>query len=149
MNTLATGDYLEFVRFLQGKTVHDLDVLSATYLCEDIRCWGGPHEENPVHNAISSQIIRAMKAEHGDVYLWHVNPGRGQRIGYRPVIPPDPDITFGFDASFATPGYDAELEGLIRSRVEAEYTGAASDRVHVEAIFSRAEAIGGISLIWS
>lgn len=131
---------------LENMTVAELDKMAARILCDDLREWGSVREDNDDINVVSLQVVQAMMREHGEAHLWQPNPWKTQPV--HKEVQPDDELA-GYGYSMVTPKYDAELERLIRVRLDAPYTGTVGDKPLVDAIFNRMEAIGGISLIWS
>ena len=119
-------------------------------VCKGLRLGDGclPECYTPVNDA-SRAMVCAVHEDHGQTWLGKINlhsDDDRRRIMWRH----EPDETiFTFGAAFVVPCYDAELERLIRERDQAPYTGTRDDRVRVDAIMERIDAVGGVHLFWS
>ncbi len=107
--------------------------------------FGITSEFNHAHNRLSRAKIRAMRRERGSCWIWTCNPYKKSRIvrEYRS------GMVYNFDGSFITPIYDAELERLMRDRLDAQYTTATADYARIDAIYTRADELGAVHLFWS
>jgi hypothetical protein len=61
----------------------------------------------------------------------------------------DETLVYNFGADAVLPAYDAKLLELIETRNRTIYTNVRADKVHVDAIFDRIEAVGGKPLVWT
>jgi len=113
--------------------------------------WGALREPDDVYNDLNRQLIEAMKLMHGTAFLGNVNfygenhklVALGEKSVYEEYTG---QPLYSFCCSFCVPAADKKLEELIRGW-NADDT-LPKNRVEVDAIMDRIEAIGGINLIW-
>lgn len=111
---------------------------------------GWPVEADDALNNANRLLIRAMAAEHGECWLGKVNLYGEERHGNAPVLWRwEGELVRNFACAFVCPGYDAELERLIRERDDATWTSVSDDVPRVEAIMARITALGGHHLLWT
>ena len=120
-----------------------------------------PEEADLELNDANRDVIQAMAAEHGGecwlgrVNLYHELPEDDDDDQHEPFHAEvamwrwSGKPVYNFGASFVLPGYDAELERLIRDRDAADYTTTDADYERVTAIHERVAAVGGVLLHWS
>lgn len=109
-----------------------------------------PREADEFYNDLNREKIAAMKMLHGRVFLMDVNHygdrdeiAAGEKSIYEEVL--DQEI-YNFSGSYCVPCQDAELEEMVRRWNSSD--AIPKKMVDIEAITNRAEAIGGIVLIW-
>jgi hypothetical protein len=111
---------------------------------------GWPVEADTDLNDSCRRVIEAMAEDHGECWLGSINLYGADRHGAKPYMWKwDGSLVRNFSCAFVVPGYDAELERLIRERDDAPYTGVAADAVRVAAIMDRIAAVGGTHLFWT
>lgn len=102
---------------------------------------GGPWnltEFDRMPNKISRAIVRAMREEHGEAWLVKINPDGDQRAIWQYNY----GVVHNFEADIVLPAYDIDLAIALWG-----YNGAPTIS-RINAIFDRAEVLGGICLIW-
>ena len=109
-----------------------------------------PGESDAEVNRASEELVKAMKAEHGEAWLGQVNLYGEQRGKPEHALWKwDGSTIYTFGSSFVAPRYDEELVRLIMKRDTTPYTTTAADAVRVDAIHARLEEIGGVTLFWT
>ena len=110
---------------------------------------GGSSEFDKSCNDISRDIIQAIKAEFGKCWVIKVNLYSDE--GDRQTMPVFVEYTgqeiYNFSCDLALPKKDKELEQLVRNYWTDNYRRTLSEQIN--AIFDRAEEIGGYVLTWS
>lgn len=104
-----------------------------------------PEADVGINNA-SAEIIMAMQAEHGEVWLANVNPLKDGEVIRKAERD---EIFYNFCASYCLPCYDAELEKMMKDRLAAPYTGTADDAARLKPIWKRIAELGGQTLVWT
>lgn len=61
----------------------------------------------------------------------------------------DGSLVYNFGADAVIPAFDHVLLELCETRNKTIYTNVRADKVHVDAIFARIEAVGGKPLVWT
>lgn len=107
-----------------------------------------PAECDEQLNSASQDTVARYRQQYGTVWLGQINPYSDERKA-NPLWEYKGEGVHNFGASFVVPAYEAELERLLLERLAAPYTGMADDKVRIDAIFDRIEALGGTHLHWS
>ena len=94
--------------------------------------------------------IERMHDTHGAAWLVRLNGTGNLGSATEPILWKwDGTLVYNFGADAVLPAYDAKLLELIETRNRTEYTNVRADKVHVDAIFARIEAVGGKPLVWT